>query len=184
MEEPAMAMANAAKLECSENFTQCRFCDPAKLEPSKEEIIKRYCFMFHMNFETDLLLVLLGVTMEKIPPTSHISSLLRCLFMFNLQPRTKNQWCSKYLSYKIFRETVAYCLKKKSAPDLIRNERSQFYHWFSYHSHLEQCDVASSFHHWNLLTVIGSICMYGSEAIHHLFADGGVSWSCSWDPRF
>lgn len=34
MEEPAMAMANAAKLECTENFTQCRFCDPAKLEPS------------------------------------------------------------------------------------------------------------------------------------------------------
>lgn len=34
MEEPAMAMANAAKLECSENVTQRRFYDPAKLEPT------------------------------------------------------------------------------------------------------------------------------------------------------
>lgn len=34
MEEPADAVANAAKLKCSENFTQCRFCDPAKLGPT------------------------------------------------------------------------------------------------------------------------------------------------------
>lgn len=34
MEEPTMAMANAAKLECSENVTQRRFYDPAKLEPT------------------------------------------------------------------------------------------------------------------------------------------------------
>lgn len=47
--------------------------------------------MFHMNFEIDLPLVLLDVTVKKIPAASHISSLLRCLFMFNLKSKTKNQ---------------------------------------------------------------------------------------------
>lgn len=45
--------------------------------------------MFHINFEIDLPLVLLGITVKKIPPTSHISSLLRCLFMFNLKSKAK-----------------------------------------------------------------------------------------------
>lgn len=29
-----MAMANAAKLKCSENLMQCRFWDSAKLDPT------------------------------------------------------------------------------------------------------------------------------------------------------
>lgn len=46
--------------------------------------------MFHMNFEIDLPLVLLDLTAQKNPTHCfHISSLLRCLFIFNQKYKTK-----------------------------------------------------------------------------------------------
>lgn len=43
--------------------------------------------MFHTNFEIDLPLVLLGLTVQKIPPTAFRSA--RCLFIFNQKYKTK-----------------------------------------------------------------------------------------------
>ena len=34
------------------------------------------------------------------------------------------------------------------------------------------------------VTAIGSVCVYCSEGMHHVFADSGVSWSASWGSRF